>query len=175
MFKAQMRKRPYISSPPRGVYTGAGHSTKKESLLEAGLGLGDTKNSPNRSGCKVKVIVADDEQVTATTLTIVPNHAGFEACAFSGGEAAIEALNSFDLYVLISDAVIPDMSGIQAAIVIRSKQPNCKVLLFSEQAVTADLLQDARAQGHSFEITAMPIHFLEMPPKLRVVSLRIGR
>jgi CheY-like chemotaxis protein len=50
------------------------------------------------------------------------------------------------------------MNGIEAAIEIRKFLPNCKILLFSGQAATADLLEKARAKGHEFEILAKPVH-----------------
>ena len=53
---------------------------------------------------------------------------------------------------------MPDMNGIEAAIHIRGFLPACKVLLFSGQAATADLLENARARGHEFEILAKPVH-----------------
>ena len=53
---------------------------------------------------------------------------------------------------------MPDMNGIDAAIQIRSFLPKCKILLFSGQAATADLLETARQQGHEFEILAKPVH-----------------
>ena len=115
---------------------------------------------------KTKVLVADDEQVIANTLTIILNRAGFEAFAVYNGEAVVEALNSFKPDVLISDVVMPGLNGIEAAIAVRSRRPNCKVLLFSGQAATADLLQEARAQGHSFEIIAKPVHPADLLAKL---------
>ncbi len=60
--------------------------------------------------------------------------------------------------MLISDVIMTGMTGIEAAIIAREKFPKCKILLFSGQAATADLLEVARAQGHEFEILAKPVH-----------------
>jgi CheY-like chemotaxis protein len=103
---------------------------------------------------KPKVLVADDEQVIANTLAIILNQAGFEARAVYSGEKAIESLDTFEPDMLISDVIMTGMTGIEAAIATRAKRPNCKILLFSGQAATADLLEKARAQGHEFEILA---------------------
>jgi CheY-like chemotaxis protein len=59
------------------------------------------------------------------------------------------------------------LTGIDAAIKIRSLLPNCKILLFSGQAATADLLDRARNQGHEFEILAKPVHPQDLLAKLR--------
>ena len=81
----------------------------------------------------------------ANTLAIILNQAGFEARAVYSGEKAIEALDSFQPDMLISDVIMTGMTGIEAAIATREKMPNCKILLFSGQAATADLLEKARA------------------------------
>lgn len=114
-----------------------------------------------------KVLVADDEQVIANTLAIILNQAGFEARAVFSGEKAVEALDSFQPDMLISDVIMTGMTGIEAAIITRSRMPNCKILLFSGQAATADLLEKARTQGHEFEILAKPVHPTDLLAKLR--------
>ncbi len=116
---------------------------------------------------KPRVLVADDEQVIANTLAIILNQAGFEARAVYSGEKAIEALDTFNPNMLISDVIMTGMTGIEAAIKTRQKLPTCKILLFSGQAATADLLERARSQGHEFEILAKPVHPTDLLAKLR--------
>lgn len=116
---------------------------------------------------KPRVLVADDEQVIANTLAIILNQSGFEAKAVFSGEAAIEAAASFKPDMLISDVIMTGMTGIEAAIEIRKILPKCKILLFSGQAATADLLEKARIQGHEFEILAKPVHPTDLLAKLR--------
>jgi len=116
---------------------------------------------------KPKVLVADDEQVIANTLAIILNQHGFEARAVYSGEKALEELDSFQPDMLISDVIMTGMTGIEVAIETRKKLPNCKVLLFSGQAATADLLERARAQGHEFDILAKPVHPTDLLAKLR--------
>src|ERR1700694_889460 len=116
---------------------------------------------------KSRVLVADDEQVIANTLAIILNQAGFEARAVYSGEKAVESLDSFQPDMLISDVIMTGMTGIEAAIATRRKMPNCKILLFSGQAATADLLEKARAEGHELEILAKPVHPTDLLAKLR--------
>ncbi|HWZ52939.1 MAG TPA: response regulator [Granulicella sp.] len=123
--------------------------------------------SAANSSPKSRVLVADDEQVIANTLAIILNQAGFEARAVYSGEKAVESLDSFQPDMLISDVIMTGMTGIEAAIATRRKMPNCKILLFSGQAATADLLEKARAEGHEFEILAKPVHPTDLLAKLR--------
>ncbi len=116
---------------------------------------------------KPRVLVADDEQVIANTLAIILNQAGFEARAVYSGEKVLEALDTFHPDMLISDVIMTGMTGIEAAIQTRTKLPTCKILLFSGQAATADLLERARSQGHEFEILAKPVHPTDLLAKLR--------
>ncbi len=116
---------------------------------------------------KRKVLVVDDEQVIADTLAKILDLNGYEASAVYTGTAAVESARSLQPDLIISDVIMPDMDGIQAAIRIRSFLPECKILLFSGQAATADLLENARAQGHEFEILGKPVHPSDLLAKLR--------
>ena len=53
---------------------------------------------------------------------------------------------------------MPGISGIELAIQMRTQRPNCKILLFSGQAATWDLLEGARAQGYDFRLLQKPVH-----------------
>jgi DNA-binding response OmpR family regulator len=116
---------------------------------------------------KRRVIVVDDERVVASTLAIILNRAGFEARAVFGGEEALELLESFTPDLLIADVIMPNVSGIDVAIVVHNKLPTCRILLFSGQAATSDMLNQTRSRGYEFEILAKPVHPLELLERLR--------
>ena len=116
---------------------------------------------------KPKVLVVDDEHVIADTLAIILNQNGFAATAVYSGTGAIEKARAERPDLIISDVIMEDMNGIDAAINIRQFLPSCKILLFSGQAATADLLENARARGHQFEILAKPVHPQDLLAKLR--------
>ena len=105
-----------------------------------------------------RVIILDDEQVIANTLALILNRNGFEARAVYNAQDAIQTAQELSPDFLISDVVMEGMTGIDAAIRISQIVPNCRILLFSGQAATADLLQRAEADGHHFEILVKPIH-----------------
>jgi CheY-like chemotaxis protein len=116
---------------------------------------------------KPKVLVVDDERVIADSLAMILNQSGFEARAVYSGEKALEAASELKPDMLISDVIMAGLNGIDAAIRIRALLPQIKILLFSGQAATADLLEKARAKGYEFEILAKPVHPHDLLTKLR--------
>jgi DNA-binding response OmpR family regulator len=116
---------------------------------------------------KRKVLIADDEEVIADTLAMILNQAGFETRAVYSGETALEIARTFEPDMLISDVVMPGISGIDTAIKLRGKLSACKILLFSGQASTSDLLEKARVQGHHFEILHKPLHPSDLLARIR--------
>ncbi len=116
---------------------------------------------------KPKVLVVDDERVIADTLAMILNQSGFDASAVYSGEKALELAATLQPDMFISDVIMADVNGIDAAIRMRAMLPHIKILLFSGQAATADLLEKARSQGYEFEILAKPVHPQDLLTRLR--------
>jgi CheY-like chemotaxis protein len=104
------------------------------------------------------VYVVDDEHVIAFSLAAILNRSGFRALAFTNPEKALQSAETEAPSLLISDVIMPEMNGIDFAIRLKSMCPSCKVLLFSGQAATVDLLAAASKKGHDFQVLAKPIH-----------------
>jgi DNA-binding NtrC family response regulator len=120
-----------------------------------------------------RVFVVDDEFIIATTLATILQRNGFDAVSFTDPAEALKAAFMSVPDLLISDVVMPGLSGIELAILLRERHPECKVLLFSGQAATADLLEAARKKGHGFEVLAKPIHPTDFLKKIRNVTERV--
>ena len=117
------------------------------------------------------VFVVDDERLIAQTLGMILTQSGFAASAFEDPYKALEAAaNGPAPDLLISDVVMPGMSGIDLGVQFRRDYPACKVLLFSGQAATADMLATAKLQGHEFEVLAKPVHPSDLLAKLRSLT-----
>jgi DNA-binding NtrC family response regulator len=110
------------------------------------------------SGSAPRVFVVDDEHVIASTLAAILNMHGFSAEPFTRPLEALAACGSDIPDLLISDVAMLGFSGIDLAIQIRAQHPECKILLFSGQAATLDLLADARHQDHDFHLLQKPVH-----------------
>jgi len=107
---------------------------------------------------RLRIFVVDDEHVIALTLAAILRNEGFDAESFNEPLAALQAARSSWPDLLLTDVVMPKMSGIELAIQVRRDCPSCKVLLFSGQASTSDLLSEARRDGHRFDLLPKPAH-----------------
>jgi CheY-like chemotaxis protein len=104
-----------------------------------------------------RVFVVDDEHVIASTLAAILQRNGYSARFFTSPLEALAAARLKVPDLLISDVAMPGISGIELAIRMRAQYPTCKILLFSGQAATVDLLENARAQGHNFDLLLKPL------------------
>jgi DNA-binding NtrC family response regulator len=104
------------------------------------------------------VFVVDDEYLIATTLAAILKSSGFEAIPFVNPLEALQAAEFQTPDLLITDVMMPQLNGIDLGVQFKAIHPQCKVLLFSGNASTSGLMDDARNQGHDFEILSKPIH-----------------
>jgi DNA-binding NtrC family response regulator len=120
-------------------------------------GASDKSKFENGDPSRVKVLIVDDESTIAETLVEILNGEGFEAITASAGDSALASAQTFGPDIVISDVVMPGMSGVELGIELRRILPRCRIILFSGQTATVDLLREARKRGHEFEIVAKPI------------------
>lgn len=105
-----------------------------------------------------RILVVDDETLIADTIVQILNRNGFVAeCAYSGAEA-IEIATRCCPELVLSDVMMPQVDGVEAAIEIRRACPDTRIVLFSGQAATMEILARARDRGHDFELLPKPIH-----------------
>src|SRR5580658_4019700 len=79
-----------------------------------------------QAGKKPRVLVVDDEQVIADTLAKILDLNGYDASAVYTGTSAVESARLLQPDLVISDVIMPDMNGIEAAISIRGFCRNAK-------------------------------------------------
>lgn len=119
-----------------------------------------------------RVFVVDDEWIIAETLATILNKAGFHAFPFHNScQALVRALSS-PPDILITDVMMPGMTGIELAIALRKEHPDCRILLFSGQSGALDLLCDARRRGYEFELLEKPLHPLQLLMRLSNMKVR---
>jgi CheY-like chemotaxis protein len=114
-----------------------------------------------------RILVVDDEDLVADSVAEILKEHGFEAHAAYSGKEAIDLAHERCPDILMSDVLMPRLNGVQTALAIREICPRVRILLFSGQAGTVDILKRARSQGHDFELLPKPIHPDELLKKLK--------
>ena len=122
-----------------------------------------------------RIFVVDDEPVIASSLAAILQMNGFSAKFFTCPLEALAAARSESPDLVISDVAMPGISGIDLAIQMRAQYRNCKILLFSGQASTLDLLMSVRAQGYDFRLLQKPVHPSEFLFEIGQFSTRLLR
>jgi DNA-binding NtrC family response regulator len=104
------------------------------------------------------VLIVDDEVRIADTLAAILRRSGFRTMVAYDATTALKIARATPPDLLLSDVVMPELSGVDLAFAVRQTIPKCKILLFSGQAATMDLLGAARDAGQTFTILAKPMH-----------------
>lgn len=117
-----------------------------------------------------KVLIADDEKIIADTLAMILNQGGFDAKAVYTCEKALELAPAFRPDMLISDVLMADLNGVDAAIQMRLILPDIRVFLLSGQTATADLIAKSKAGDLGFEVLVKPVHPKDLLSRLKSVA-----
>ncbi len=121
----------------------------------------------------MRVLVVDDEHLIADTLALILNLKGFETRAVYSGEQAIEIAKSMEPHLVLSDVMMREMGGIEAAVEISRLLPRCRIVLFSGQASTIDLMKKARESGHDWDVWQKPLHPAMLVERLNLIRAKL--
>ncbi len=114
-----------------------------------------------------KVLVVDDQELIADTITEILQGAGFQVVTAYDGWTALDIAARFKPDHLLTDVLMPRMNGVELAIAIRKMYPAAKILLFSGQAGISEILLEGKRQGFEFDLIAKPIHPLKLIDRLK--------
>jgi CheY-like chemotaxis protein len=93
---------------------------------------------------QARILVLDDNQMIALTLSALLQKQGYEvATAFSGEEAVAKAAD-FIPGLLLFDVSMESMNGLQSVARITANLPNCKVMFFPRPRLHTDSCPQAR-------------------------------
>jgi len=119
------------------------------------------------SSRKPRVLVADDEKIIADTLKLILARAGYEVSVAYDGIEAVNIANEWLPDLFLSDVFMPGFSGIEAAIKICERLPDCKVLLMSGQGDSHDLRREIESKCRGVQLFSKPV-----PPTKLIAHLR---
>src|SRR5579863_1401887 len=104
-----------------------------------------------------RILIVDDEAAIADTLQLIFQMQRYDVRVAYNAERAVELIAEWQPELAILDVILPEMNGIDLAIVIRENHPKCHVILFSGNTNTSMLLEEAGKKGHEFEVLAKPV------------------
>lgn len=119
------------------------------------------------SARKLRVLVADDEKIIADTLKLILTGAGYDVAVAYDGITALEKAVEWPPDFFLSDVFMPRLTGIDAAIEVCKRLPECRVLLVSGQASLQELRREIQSKCHRFEVLSKPVHPTELLARLR--------
>jgi CheY-like chemotaxis protein len=110
----------------------------------------------------IKILIVDDEAPIVESLAEILESAGYQVTTATSGGEAINKAKQVTPEILLSDVLMPAMNGFELALQIKESFPSCRLLLFSGQASTAQLAQQAiqsfSRKGYRFELLPKPLH-----------------
>jgi DNA-binding NtrC family response regulator len=125
---------------------------------------------PERTGER-RILVVEDEKVIADTLGQILRVNGYDVRVAYSAEDALEIISGWSPSLAVLDVMLPGMNGIELAFKLMQADPGCQILLFSGAPAVNSIVQQARSEGHEFEILAKPVHPNVM---LNAISYRLS-
>jgi DNA-binding NtrC family response regulator len=110
----------------------------------------------NTQGTSHTILAVDDDQLVLHLLGEVLRSAGYQVLTANGGRSAIQTYESLGtpIHLLLTDVIMPDLTGPVLAERLRSHQPDLRVLFISGFH-DADLVQRF-AGDKGFSVLAKP-------------------
>jgi PAS domain S-box-containing protein len=187
---------PFFTTKERGQGTGLGLATIYGIVRQAGghiwlyseLGHGSTfkifvplvqeaaapvparATSPAPAPGTGSVVLVEDEPSVRDMTRRIMERAGYAVTVFETGQAAIEEVERADLHfdVLVTDVVMPVMSGLELASWMLERHPEIGVVLLS--GYTAETLDLERLLAHGARFVSKPVSSSEMLQAIRLAG-----
>ncbi len=78
-----------------------------------------------------RVLVVDDERLTADTLGIIFRKKGFETCVAYSVDAALDYVVDFRPDLIVCDITMPDRDGLELMVEVARRELNCSILVLT--------------------------------------------
>ena len=115
------------------------------------------------------ILLVEDDDAVRSLVNVVLEHEGYTVLTADGGRQALEVARRYDgpIRLLLTDVVMPSMSGPDLADRLKSARPDLRVLLMS--GYTGDALDRHGALGSSFSILTKPFRPDELASKVHEI------
>jgi DNA-binding NtrC family response regulator len=101
-------------------------------------------------------LVVDDDKVVADTLVGILRTQNYDASAFYNAEDAKDWCRDRCPFAVITEAMMGPTSGVQLAVHLARRFPDCKLLMLSSHAQVCARLSESRGFSDHFTLFAKP-------------------
>jgi CheY-like chemotaxis protein len=119
-----------------------------------------------------RVLVVDDERLVRDLLVEALSGWGISPEAADGGERALEILGSGDFDLVITDAVMPGVTGLELLREIKKEYPDLKVIVITGYAREDDIARYVVAGADAY--LAKPILMEELRTLVEEILSKTG-
>lgn len=162
---------PFYTTKPMGKGTGLGlsqvyglvHLSKGDLTIHSVVGTGttialyfpamlNTQSDQPQDHMRLRKVLVVDDQVDVLEMTVSSlKSLGFDVLAACDGKTALQILqNTFDIQLLFSDIVMPEMNGMELAQHAKQLNPDIKVVLASGYAEPALVAKNLHFSDYQF-------------------------
>lgn len=114
--------------------------------------------------CNVhRILVVDDEHLTADTLSLILKKNGFDARTAYSTDEALACARDFEPQLLLCDITMPGRNGLHLMVEIGRKHPDCKVLVLTGYYANLPGIRDQEANmPHPARVLTKPCDPVEL-------------
>ena len=118
-------------------------------------------HAPGYEAAAEKVLLVDDQPDVLETAIGLFSHLGYDVLSASDGPQALDTLRRHaDISILFSDVVMPGMSGVDLAKIVRREFPAIRVILAS--GYTQSVLEEGNLPPEPFHLIAKPYRLSDL-------------
>jgi DNA-binding response OmpR family regulator len=117
-----------------------------------------------------KILIIEDDKMIKTILQFMLNREGYQTDFAIDGKEGMEKLNSFNPDAVITDVMLPYLSGIEIVSLSKKLNPNRPVFVVSSLGNESITVEKAIEQGAN-EILSKPFNPEDILEKLRLAFL----
>ena len=128
------------------------------------------KESPVAEPTDISVLVVDDEAPNIDSLRRIFEREGFAVLTATSGQKALEACRHHAVHVVVSDLMMPGMSGIELVKALKTIVPDAEVVLMTAFGTVEKAVEAMRAGAYDF--VEKPLKRMQMVKTVRKAAER---
>jgi len=131
-----------------------------------------TTRAQNSSDPPVRILVVDDEAAIREVLRIRLKTWGFDVTEAANGTQATAMANEFDPDIVVSDVVLPDVSGLELVRILKRDNPQRPVILITAYGSVDSAVEAMKLGAQDF--LTKPLDYTKLESTLRAVAAEVA-